>query len=132
MIFDTMELSSLLLNLSLFCFIYQERSTSGIESVGDEEIPRALLGSCKGAAEPVLNTYDHLLSNGAILTSPMLRLRLLRSVLVVLREWTMSIFAQTIGTSAVGASLILGTILPDQNAGGNQGVRDKITSAANR
>lgn len=109
-----------------------ERSTSGIECVGDEEIPRALLGACKGATEPVLNTYDHLLSNGAILTSPMLRLRLLRSVLVVLREWTMSIFAQTIGTSAVGASLILGTILPDQTAGGNQGVRDKITSAANR
>ncbi|KMT15470.1 hypothetical protein BVRB_3g059730 [Beta vulgaris subsp. vulgaris] len=109
-----------------------ERSASGAECVGDEEIPRALLGACRGAAEPVLNTYDHLLSNGAILTSPMLRLRLLRSVLVVLREWAMSIFAQTIGTSAVGASLILGTFLPDQTASGNQGVRDKITSAANR
>ncbi|KAL2922250.1 hypothetical protein RDABS01_013741 [Bienertia sinuspersici] len=109
-----------------------ERSTSGIERVGDEEISRAVLGACKGAAEPVLNTYDHLLSNGAIFTSPVLRLRLLRSVLVVLREWAMSIFAQTIGTSAVGASLILGTFLPDQTAGGNQGVRDKITSAANR
>uniref|UniRef100_A0A803KU81 Nuclear pore complex protein NUP155 n=1 Tax=Chenopodium quinoa TaxID=63459 RepID=A0A803KU81_CHEQI len=109
-----------------------ERSTSGVECVGDDEIPRALLGACKGAAEPVLNTYDHLLSNGAILTSPMLKLRLLRSVLVVLREWAMSIFAQTIGTSSVGASLVLGTYLPDQTAGGNQGVRDKITSAANR
>lgn len=118
--------------MSSFCFVSQERSASGAECVGDEEIPRALLGACRGAAEPVLNTYDHLLSNGAILTSPMLRLRLLRSVLVVLREWAMSIFAQTIGTSAVGASLILGTFLPDQTASGNQGVRDKITSAANR
>ena len=44
----------------------------------------------------------------------------------------MSIFAQSMGTSSVGASLILGTLLPNQTAGGNQGVRDKITSAANR
>lgn len=123
----------ILLNLSSLCVVSQERSTSGVECVGDDDIPRALLGACKGAAEPVINTYDNLLSNGAILTSPMLKLRLLRSVLVVLREWAMSIFAQTIGTSPVGASLILGTFLPDQTAGGgNQGVRDKITSAANR
>lgn len=110
-----------------------ERSTSGTECVGDEDIPRALLAACKGAAEPVLNTYDQLLSNGAILTSPVLRLRLLRSVLVVLREWAMSIFAQRIGTSSVGASLILGgSFLPDQAAIVNQGARDKISSAANR
>ncbi|XP_074264142.1 nuclear pore complex protein NUP155 [Silene latifolia] len=109
-----------------------ERCASGDECVGDEDVPRALLSACKGAAEPVLNSYDHLLSNGAILTSPVLRLRLLRSVLVVLREWAMSIYAQRFGTSAVGASLILGTLLPDKAAGVNQGVRDKITSAANR
>ena len=36
---------------------------------------------------------DQLLSNGAILPSPKLKLRLLRSVLVVLREWEMSVFA---------------------------------------
>lgn len=110
-----------------------ERLTSGVECVGDEDIPRAFLAACKGAAEPVLNTYDQLLSNGAILTSPALRLRLLRSVLVVLREWAMSVFAQGFGTSAVGASLILGgTFLPNQTAVVNQGVRDKITCAANR
>lgn len=110
-----------------------ERSTSGIESVGDENIPRALLAACKGAAEPVLNTYDQLLSSGAILTSPVLRLRLLRSVLVVLREWAMSIFAQRIGTSSVGASLILGgAFLQAQGAIANQGALDKISSAANR
>ncbi|KAK9740638.1 hypothetical protein RND81_03G050200 [Saponaria officinalis] len=109
-----------------------ERCTSGDECVGDEDIPRALLSACKGAAEPVLNIYDHLLSNGVILTSPVLRLRLLRSVLVVLREWAMSIYAQRFGTSAVGASLILGTLLPDKATGVNQSVRDKITSAANR
>jgi len=81
----------------------------------------------------VLNTYDQLLSNGAILTSPVLRLRLLRSVLVVLREWAMSIFAQRIGTSSVGASLILGgAFLPAPGTIANQGARDKISSAANR
>ncbi|KAB1205824.1 hypothetical protein CJ030_MR7G027991 [Morella rubra] len=110
-----------------------ERSESGVESVGDEDVARALLAACKGATEPVLNTYDQLLSNGAILPSPKLRLRLLRSVLVVLREWAMSVFAQRIGTSATGASLILGgTFSLEQTAVINQGVRDKITSAANR
>ncbi|OVA15735.1 Nucleoporin [Macleaya cordata] len=68
-----------------------ERSVSGAELVGDEDVARALLAACRGAAEPVMNTYDQLLSNGAILPSPRLRLRLLRSVLVVLREWAMSL-----------------------------------------
>lgn len=94
---------------------------------------RALLTACKGATEPVLNTYEQLLSNGAILPSPNLRLRLLRSVLVVLREWAMSVLAQRMGTSATGASLILGGAFPsEQTTVVNQGVRDKITSAANR
>ena len=45
----------------------------------------------------------------------------------------MSVFAQRIGTSATGASLILGgTFSLEQTAIINQGVRDKITSAANR
>ncbi|XP_047330000.1 nuclear pore complex protein NUP155-like isoform X2 [Impatiens glandulifera] len=107
-----------------------ERSTSGAESVGDEDIARALLAACKGAIEPVLNSYDQLLSNGAILPSATLRLRMLRSVLVVLREWAMS----TLGTnSRAGASLINSrSFLPDQTTALNQGTRDKITSAANR
>ncbi|RVW89303.1 Nuclear pore complex protein NUP155 [Vitis vinifera] len=67
--------------------MYSERLASGVEPVGDEDVVRALLAACKGATEPVLNTYEQLLSNGAILPSPNLRLRLLRSVLVVLREW---------------------------------------------
>lgn len=106
---------------------------TGVEPVGEEDIARALLAACKGAVEPVLNTYDQLLSNGAVLPSPVLRLRLLRSVLVVLREWAMSIFAQRMGTSPAGASLILGgSFSLGQTAFVNQGVRDKITSAANR
>ncbi|KAF8398942.1 hypothetical protein HHK36_014807 [Tetracentron sinense] len=110
-----------------------ERLVSGIEPVGDDDVARALLAACKGAAEPVLNTYDQLLSNGAILPSPNLRLRLLRSVLVVLREWAMSVLAQRMGTSATGASLILGGVFSlEQTAVINQGVRDKISSAANR
>ncbi|MBA0855136.1 hypothetical protein Goshw_009628 [Gossypium schwendimanii] len=110
-----------------------ERVESGTESVGDEDVARALLAACKGAAEPTLNTYDQLLSNGAILSSPNLRLRLLQSVLVVLREWAMSVFAQRMGTTAAGASLILGgAFSPEQRMVLNQGIRDKITSAANR
>ncbi|KAL9254939.1 Nuclear pore complex protein NUP155-like protein [Drosera capensis] len=110
-----------------------ERQTSGVEFVGDEDVARALLAACKGAVEPVLNTYDQLLSSGAILTSPLLKLRLLRSVLTVLREWAMSVLAQKMGTTAFGASLILGgSFSPEQTAVINQGVRDKISSASNR
>lgn len=106
---------------------------SGDEHVGEEDIARALLAACKGAIEPVLSTYDQLLSNGAVLPSPTLRLRLLRSVLVVLREWAMSIFAQRMGTSSAGASLILGgPFALGQTSVMNQGVRDKISSASNR
>ncbi|GLT96738.1 hypothetical protein SLE2022_143410 [Rubroshorea leprosula] len=111
----------------------QERLDSGVESIGDEDIARALLAACKGAAEPVLNAYDQLLSNGATLPSPNLRLRLLRSVLLILREWAMSVFAQRMGTSATGTSLLLGGAFSLEQTGViNQGIRDKITSAANR
>ncbi|CAA3015892.1 nuclear pore complex NUP155 isoform X2 [Olea europaea subsp. europaea] len=103
------------------------------ESIGDEDIARALLAACKGAIEPVLNAYDQLLSYGAILPSPSLRLRLIRSVLALLREWAMSVFAQRMGTSATGASLVLGgTFSFGHTTAISQGVRDKITSAANR
>lgn len=91
---------------------------SGVEAVGDEDIARALLAACKGAVEPVLNTYDQLLSSGAIFSSPNLKLRLLRSVLAVLREWTVSVLGGTFSYGQTGAI--------------NQGVRDKIASAANR
>ena len=87
--------------------LLQERLDSGVESVGDEDVARALLAACKGATEPVLNAYDQLLSNGAILPSPNLRLHLLRSVLAMLREWAMSVLAQRMGTTISGASLIL-------------------------
>ncbi|KAF5750111.1 nuclear pore complex protein [Tripterygium wilfordii] len=111
----------------------QERIDQGVESVGDEDVARALLATCKGAAEPVLNTYDQLLSSGATLPSSNLRLRLLRSVLVVLREWALSVFAHRTGTSATGTSVILGgTFSPEQTTIINKGIRDKVTSAANR
>ncbi|KAF5195837.1 Nuclear pore complex protein [Thalictrum thalictroides] len=110
-----------------------ERSASGVELVGDEDVARALLAACKGAAEPVLSVYDQFLSNGTILSSPNLRLRLLRSVLVVLREWAMVVLAQRMGTSASGASRILhGSFSFEKTAVLNQGARDKIMSAANR
>ncbi|XP_010553665.1 PREDICTED: nuclear pore complex protein NUP155 [Tarenaya hassleriana] len=91
-----------------------ERKETGAEAVGDEDIARALMGACKGAAETVLNAYDRLLSNAAIVPSPNLRLRLLRSVVVVIREWAMSAFSERMGT------------IP------NQRLRDKIANASNR
>ncbi|CAH8382442.1 unnamed protein product [Eruca vesicaria subsp. sativa] len=103
------------------------------EIVGDEDIARALLAACKGAAEPVLNAYDRLLSNAAIVPSPNLRIRLLRSVLVVLLEWAMSVLSDRMGSSPTRSSLILGGSFAHENkAVRNQGVRDKIANAANR
>ncbi|KAJ0724992.1 putative nucleoporin, nucleoporin, nucleoporin, subdomain 1 [Helianthus annuus] len=102
-----------------------DRLVSGAETVGDEDVARALLAACKGSAELVLNTYDQLLTSGAVLLSPTLKLRLLRSVLVVLGEWAGSVSARRMGSSPIGASL-------DQRTAINHGIRDKITSAANR
>ncbi|OIW10086.1 hypothetical protein TanjilG_21923 [Lupinus angustifolius] len=109
-----------------------ERLNSGVEIVGDEDVARALLGACKGAAEPVLNTYDQLLSSGTILSSPILRLRILRSVLVILREWAMSVYSQRIATSTTGSPLALRGGFSFERTVASQGVRDKITSSANR
>ncbi|KAH9297702.1 hypothetical protein KI387_029384 [Taxus chinensis] len=111
----------------------QERATSGVEIVGDEDVARALLGACKGAVETVQRAYDRLLSSGSFLPSPSLRVRLLRSVLTVLREWTLTALAQRMGTNANGSSLILGGLLTSEQTGAiHQGVKDKIISAANR
>lgn len=102
--------------------------------VGDEDIARALLAACKGAAEPVLNAYDRLLSNAAIVPSPNLRIRLLRSVLVVLLEWAMSVLSDRMGQSPTRSSLMIlgGSFAHENKAVRNQGVRDKIANAANR
>ncbi|PNY16164.1 nuclear pore complex protein Nup155-like protein, partial [Trifolium pratense] len=124
------------LQLDIICLHLEkaglERLNSGVESVGDEDVARALVFACKGAAEPVLNAYDQLLSNGAILPSPNLRLRMLRSVLVVLREWAMSIYSHRMGTGAPGSSLLLGGGFSLERTVASQGIRDKITSVANR
>ncbi|XP_043693925.1 nuclear pore complex protein NUP155-like isoform X2 [Telopea speciosissima] len=110
-----------------------ERSVSRAELVGDEDVAKALLSACKGSAELVLNTYDQLLLNGTILLSPNLKLRLLHSVLVVLREWAMSVLGQRMGTTDTAASLNLGGALSlKKTAVINRGVCDKIASASNR
>ncbi|KAG6510875.1 hypothetical protein ZIOFF_028920 [Zingiber officinale] len=57
--------------------------------------PRALLAACKVEPKPVLSTYDQLLSYD----------------LAVLCEWVGSVFAHTLGTTAVGTSPILGGLL---------------------
>nr|CAD1822424.1 unnamed protein product [Ananas comosus var. bracteatus] len=111
-----------------------ERLTSGAELVGDEDIARALLAACRSAHETVLGVYDQLLSSGAILTSSNLRLRLLRSALAILRDWGMSVLANKLGTTAAGASFVLGggAFSLDRTAVLNQGIRDKILSLVNR
>ncbi|KAL4574340.1 hypothetical protein LXL04_021169 [Taraxacum kok-saghyz] len=101
-----------------------ERVVTGVEVVGDEDVARALMAACKGAVEPVLNTYDQLLSSGVVLLPPNLKLRLLRSVLVVVREWASG--------SSSSSMIIRGGFSMDQRTAVNHGIRDKITSAANR
>jgi nuclear pore complex protein Nup155 len=119
--------------LTLSSFYLQDRLSSGEELVGDEDVARALLGACKGLPEPVLALYDQLLSNGAIIPSLNLKLRLLRSVLAILREWGMSVIAHRLGTTSAGASFFFdGTFSLNQSGSSNQGVRDKIISLANR
>lgn len=115
------------------CLYLQDRLSSGKELIGDEDVARALLGACKGLAEPVLAVYDQLLSNGAIVPSLILKLRLLRSVLAILREWGMSVIAHKLGTTTAGASFFLdGTFSLNQTGSLHKGVRDKIISLANR
>lgn len=111
-----------------------ERLSSGAEAIGDEEIARALLAACRGRPEHVLSVYDQLLSNGAIVPSQHLKLRLLRSVLVVLREWVMSVLADRLGTTTIGASFLLagGASSLEQTPVMQKGIRDKIVSATNR
>lgn len=110
-----------------------DRLSSGEELVGDDDVARALLGACKGLPGPVLVVYDHLLSNGAIIPSLNLKLRLLRSVLAILREWGISVIAHRLGTTSAGASFFLdGTFSLNQTGTANQGARDKIISLANR
>lgn len=102
---------------------------AGTEVVGDEDIPRALLAACKGAAEPVQRNYDRVLASGAILPKPSLRLRILRSVLTVMREWANTVLSTRMGSGVSGGFLLFGGA---ELGLGNQGMRDKLASTANR
>ncbi|PKA52217.1 hypothetical protein AXF42_Ash010113 [Apostasia shenzhenica] len=110
-----------------------ERLSSGREAVGDDEIARALLAVCRGSPEAVLSVYDQLLSSGAIVPSHHYKLRLLRSVLVILREWVLSVLADRPGATTVGASFMFGGISSlDNTSTVHKGLKDKIASATNR
>ena len=103
---------------------------SGKEVVGDEDIPRALIAACKDTYEVVHRVYDRLLATGgAVLPSPYLRLRILRSALTVMREWSLSVFGTTIGSSTLAFK---GTPGFARTISSNQAVKDKLTTAANR
>lgn len=51
---------------------------------------------------------------------------------MVLREWAMSIYSHRMGTGATGSSIILGGGFSLERTVASQGIRDKITSVANR
>jgi nuclear pore complex protein Nup155 len=104
---------------------FQERLSKGIELVGDEDVARALIVACGGAYEPVVAVYDKLLTNGAVVPSLNLKLCLLRSILVVLREWVSTV------TGSVALTYYTAFWM-DRTSVINQGVRDKIISLANR
>lgn len=111
----------------------QERVSSGKEAVGDEDIARALVTACKDSAEPVQRTYERLLATGSALPSPLLRLRMLRSVLTVLREWALSALAQQMGNGTAGNFLVVrGVLSLEQTALISQGLKDTLTVSANR
>jgi nuclear pore complex protein Nup155 len=99
--------------------------SKGIELVGDEDVARALIVACGGAYEPVVAVYNKLLTNGAVVPSLNLKLRLLRSILVVLGEWASTVTGSTALTYS-------GAFWMDRTSVINQGVRDKIISLANR
>ncbi|KAH7293720.1 hypothetical protein KP509_28G038900 [Ceratopteris richardii] len=107
----------------------QDRVTAGKEAVGDEDIPRALISACKDAAELVQSVYDRLLATGAAVPLPLLRLRMLRSVLTVLREWHSLVFGSTLGSTAL---TFKGAFSFGQMTTVNQNVKDKIATSANR
>ncbi|KAI5054884.1 hypothetical protein GOP47_0030029 [Adiantum capillus-veneris] len=109
--------------------VAQDRVASGKEAVGDEDIPRALIIACKDAAELVQRVYDRLLATAVAVPSPLLRLRMLRSVLTVMREWNSSIFGNTVGTTALS---LKGGLSFGQLTSMSQGVKEKIATAANR
>ncbi|PWZ10071.1 CBL-interacting protein kinase 31 [Zea mays] len=99
----------------------KDRLSSGEELVGHDDVARALLGACKGLPGPVLAVYDQLLSDGAIIPSLNLKLRMLRSVLAILREWGISVIAHRLGTTSAGASFFLdGTFSLNQTGTANQ------------
>ncbi|KAJ3674127.1 hypothetical protein LUZ60_006119 [Juncus effusus] len=103
-----------------------ERLTKGIELTGDDDVARALLATCHNAYEPVVSVYDKLLSNGAIVPSLSLKLRLFRSVLSVLRDWALTLTASGSVQSYSGAFWM------DRTAVINQGVKDKIVTLSNK
>lgn len=74
-------------------------------------MPRALLGSSPGNPEPVYRAYERLLARHgpALGQQPELKLRLLTSVLVVLREWA-SASQSNVGTAEVSAKTARGII----------------------
>ncbi|CAL5428230.1 unnamed protein product [Camellia sinensis] len=111
-----------------------ERLVSGVESVGDDDVKGSscCLQGCNRTCLEYLRPAVINWGNFAI-TKFEIALRLLRSVLVILCERAMSVFAQRMNASTTGASLILvETFSLEQTTIFYEGVRDKITSAANR
>ncbi|WOL20105.1 nuclear pore complex protein [Canna indica] len=96
----------------------------GAEPLSDNDVASSLLEACWGGHENLLNIYNQLLSNRAMLPSSKLKLRLLQSILVILSDWTMSVLALEMDATTVEAKV--------ERASITQGTCDKIITAVNR
>ncbi|XP_042376635.1 uncharacterized protein LOC121970177 [Zingiber officinale] len=85
--------------------------------------PTSMSPSASAGMSPTASTSRRLSKPRSMLASPYSTLP---------KEWVGSVFAHTLGTTAVGASPILGgLLLLQQTTIINHGARDKITSLAN-
>jgi hypothetical protein len=77
--------------------------------VRDDEVPRALLGAASGDPEAVYRAYERLLARHGPSLGSELKLRLITSVLIVLREWGAA-SQLNVGTTGVSAKAAQGII----------------------
>lgn len=126
-----------------------ERSKSGAEPCGEEDVARTLLDTAGGATEALQVAYERLLTRagGGAFSSPALRLRLLRSALAVLREHWRQLWADEggerqrflggggVGSPALSALEHFGAGSPHRaspTTAASRGAKGRLVSACNR
>ncbi|KAL3644731.1 hypothetical protein CASFOL_009911 [Castilleja foliolosa] len=129
------ELWEICLEMLFFASYSGDADSSNVREVWARLIDQALTrGGIAEACAVLKRVGSHVYPGDGAIFLPLDTLCLhLEKAAQVLREWAMSVFAQRMGTSSAGASLILGgPYSMGQTTVLDQGVRDKITSAANR